>query len=145
VLKAPGRSARDRVAQWLALKANQPSLKNKEIAEMLGISPITLQQYIGQGRKAGWLQFDDPLDKVEHLIIPKTVDNLMEFLNQKDKTVTLETAKGTIFKQYQASKGIQEGGQQVLALKIEMPTASSQVPKIAVGQIVGQPKVLIDG
>lgn len=141
-LVAPDHSARGRVAEWIAIRAEEPHLKPREIAERMGIKPQTLTGIISDARKAGWLQFDDPLEKIEHLIVPKVVDNLLEFLEAKDKTVTLETAKGTIFKQYQNSKGISENPTNVLALKIEMPANPNDVPKLAVGQIVGQPKAL---
>lgn len=137
------RRARDRVAQWIAIRAQEPHLLQREIADKMGINPKTLTSLLYNATKAGWLQFDDPLEKIEFQVIPKTVDNLIEFLNQKDKTVTLETAKGTIFKSYQASKGISDAPSNVLALKIEMGDPTTPVKEIT-GQIVGKARSITD-
>lgn len=138
-LVGQSRKARDRVAEWIAIRASEPHLRQKDIAERMGIKAHTLNNLIQNAQKKGWLVFDNPLDKIEYQIVPKVVDNLIEFLDQKDKTVTLETAKGTIFRQYQASKGIQDVQNNVLALKIEMADSTAPV-KIVTGQIVGQPR-----
>ena len=49
--------------------------------------------------------------------------------------MTIETAKGTIFKQYQDSKGISDAPQTILALKIETIGVDDQ--KIIEGHVVG--------
>ncbi len=138
-LAVQGNSRRDRIGQWIALKTEDPHLTNQEIAEKMGITRGSLNSMIWAARKDGLLKFEDPLQKIEYQIIPKVVDNLMEFLDAKDKTVTLETAKGTIFKQYQQTKGVSDNPTNVLALKIEMPDAA-QGMKVVTGQIVGQPR-----
>lgn len=143
VITVRGNSLRDRIAQWVEIRTAEPHLRQREIAEKMGIAPTTLTRCIADARKAGFLQFEDPLDKIEYQIVPKVLDNLMEFLDQKDKTVTLETAKGTIFKQYQGAKGVSDAPTNVLALKIEMPDGT-QGAKILTGQIVGQPRVLTE-
>ena len=104
----------------------------------MGLEANSLYRVIKQGRESGLLSFDDPLERIEHEIIPKVVDNLNYFLDAKDKTVTIEAAKGTIFRQFQDSKGISDGNQTVLALKIEQ--ADGQEIKIMTGHIVGTPK-----
>jgi len=79
------------------------------------------------------------MDQVEHLLIPKVINNLNHFLDAKDRTVTIETAKGTLFKVFQESKGISEASQTVLALKIEQPEGmQTQVA----GKIVGKPRIV---
>lgn len=137
------RKARDRVATWIAIRAQEPHLLQREIADRMGINPKTLTALLYNATKAGWLQFDDPLEKIEYQIVPKVVDNLIEFLDQKDKTVTLETAKGTIFKSYQASKGISDAPSNVLALKIEMVDPTTPTKSIT-GQIIGKARALSD-
>lgn len=139
-LVAQGKSPRDRVGQWLLLRQSDPSLTNKDIAAKLGILPASLSSIISQAVRDGWLSFDDPLSRLEHEIIPKVVDNLSLFLDQKDKQVTLETAKGTLFKQYQDSKGISDAPTTVLALKIEAVPSGQASPSS--GRIIGNPRVI---
>ncbi len=111
-----------------------------EIARRLGISRFSLANHIDRAVKEGWLKFDQPLERLEHELMPKVVDNLNYFLDKKDKTVTLETAKGTLYKDYQASKGINDSPTTVLALKIE--TVEPENVKIIEGHIVGTAREL---
>lgn len=138
------KSARARIAQLLALRAMYPDITNTEIAARMGIKATSLNTLIWRSTKEGLIQFDDPMDKLEYEIIPKVVDNLKAYLDSADDgarlKTTLETAKGTIFRQYQEVKGVNQNPQTVLALKIEMPDGDSI--KLAAGQIVGKPKVL---
>lgn len=90
------------------------------------------------------MRFEDPLSKLEHEVIPKVVANLSKFLDEGDKTVTIETAKGTIFRQYADSKGISEQPVTVLALKIEQPDEMNGGMKVVAGHVVGKPRVIID-
>ena len=137
------RSARSRVYSWIQMRATEPGIKTAEMARRLGITPGTLNSVIYKARKEGWLVFDDPMSKLEHDIIPQTVDNLKKFVDAGDKTVTIEVAKGTIFKQFQEAKGISDAPVTVLALKIEAPEAGGEV-KVMTGQIVGRPRSLED-
>jgi len=138
-----GNSLRDHISHWAAIRLAEPGTHTKDIARRLGLSPYTLYGYISQAHKQGWLQFDDPISRIDHEIIPKVLDNLSEFLDQKDKTITIETAKGTIFRQYQEEKGAGDAPQTVLALQIE--TAEPSQVKIITGHIVGKPKALLEG
>lgn len=131
------------IAEWLKLRALEPDITIKAASAKLGIHRSTLHAIINRGTKAGWLRFDDPLSRIEHQIIPKVLDNLNHFLDARDKTVTIETAKGTVFKTFQESKGITEGNNTVLALKIELPPGVSET-KVAMGSISGKPKIIID-
>lgn len=134
------RSFRARVTQWLAIRALQPDITHAEIAAKIGISPETLRHHITKAGKQGLLSNLDPIEQLKYQIIPKVVDNLNEFIDQKDKQVTLETAKHTIFKAYQASEGIQDQNNMVLALKIE--AADPTQPKNITGEIIGTARSL---
>lgn len=90
---------------------------------------------VNRAVREGWLVLEDPLDILEHEIIPKVAKNLSMFLDQGDKQVTIETAKGTLFKAYQESKGISQNPTTVLALKIE--PAAPDAPQAIIGQIIG--------
>ena len=131
------------IADWLHLRALEPDITLKEASVKLGMHRTTLSAVINNGVKEGWLRFDDPLSRIEHQIVPKVLDNLNHFLDARDKTVTIETAKGTVFKTYQESKGISQTSNTVLALKIEMPEGMGET-KIVTGSVVGKPKVIID-
>jgi hypothetical protein len=131
-----GRSPKDRVGQWVLMRQQEPGITNVEIAKRLGITVVHLNSVIGDAVKAGWLKFDDPFSRLEHEIIPKVMDNLSLFLDQKDKTVTLETAKGTVFKTYAEAKGVTEAPQNVIAIRIE--AADPAAMRVITGQIVGE-------
>lgn len=131
--------AREKIAQWVALRAVDPDVTQEAAAKQIGISRRWLQMLIQRAATEGWLRFDDSLSRLEYVVVPKVVDNLEKFLNEGDKTTTIETAKGTIFKQYQEMKGVSDAPKTVLALRIE--PASGEV-KIVTGQIVGTPRQL---
>lgn len=140
---APGRntSIKDRVLQYAAIRAAEPKLTNAEIAERLGIAPRTLANTLTRAVREKWLTFSDPISRVEHEIIPKTVENLIDFLDAKDRTVTIEVAKGTLFKAWQDSKGIHDGQQQtVLALRIDTVLPEG-APSQSSSLMVGKPKL----
>ena len=137
-----GLVARGHIAQYLYFRAVEPDITTKEVAERLGISTRVLNRHLLKARKEGWLQFEDPLERIEFEIVPKVIDNLSHFLDQQDKQVTIETAKGTIFKQYQESKGLVENNVTVLALKIEKPMDGE--PKVVAGTVVGRGRVIED-
>lgn len=139
--KANDRTPRARVAMWLAMRSMDPSLSFKDAGDRMGVSGKHLRNLVYEARKAGWLTFTDPMDQIEFAIIPKVIDNLNHFLDARDKTVTIETAKGTIFPQFKESKGISEAPHTVLALKIEAPVTGTDTP-VLTGHIVGRPRQL---
>ncbi len=141
--KRPRATPKDRVAQWLAIRVENPEITQAEAAEKIGIARGVLNKHINTGVREGWLQFDSPMDRLEHHIIHKVIRNLEKFLDKGDKTVTIEAAKGTIFNSYRESKGQMGSATTVLALKIE--TTHPEYVKITTGTILGKPKDFIDG
>lgn len=138
-----GKDPRSRIAQWIELRSLNPGITNIEAAERMGIATSTLNSLISRARRAGWLQFEDPMSKLEYEIIPKTIENLGHFLDKKDKYVTVETAKGTVFPQFKEKHGLNEQPTTVLALKIETAPRSDgeQVDATVItGKIVGAPR-----
>ena len=133
------RSPRARVSEWLAYRAKFPGIMNIEVAQKMGISAHTLNCAITIGGKEGWLVFDDPHERLKHKIVPKIVDNIEYYIDQKDKTMTIEAARGTgLFQSYQAAKAEGEPVQTMLALKIEH--ADGGETKVITGHIVGRPR-----
>lgn len=122
------------------MRALNPGITLKDAAAEMGIDPHTLRQDIKIGDKLGWLKFEDMMLRLEHGIIPKVIDNLDYFIDQRDRLVTLEVAKGILYKSYLESKGITEAPQTVLALKIEMPEVGHE--RIVTGHIIGTPKLV---
>lgn len=139
--KAAPKGLRQRVAQYLHYSIAFPNASKSSIAEKMGLSPKRLYEIILEGRREGLIEFSDPLDRIDYELVPKILDNLNHFLDLRDKTVTIEAAKGTIFKAYQESKGISDSNQTVLALKIELPDGNDV--KLVAGRIVGVPKQLV--
>lgn len=145
-LVAPlGRSNRDRVTQWMAMRTAEPSITNAECARRMGLQPNSLSSILSKAVKEGWLKFEDPLERIEHEIIPMTLDNISEMLAQKNEKITIETAKATVYPQFRESKGISHTPQTVLAIKIEQAPANPDGQVIVVtDQIVGKPLTFAD-
>lgn len=133
-----GTTPRDRVAQWVALRQQEPGIKTSEIARRLGIVPHTLYATLTRAQKEGWLRFDDPLSRIEYEIIPKVLNNMSKFLDQEDKAVTIEAWKSTAAKHYLEAKGVTEAPQTFVAIKIEAADPDSL--KVITGTIVGRPR-----
>jgi transposase len=132
------RSTRARVLQVIALK--QKGLNLQQCAEKLGISYSYVRTLMWKAGKDGWLKFTDPMERFEHELMPKVVDNIEYWLDQKDKKMTIEAAKGGgIFRSHQTIKVEGQAPSQVLALKIEMPEGG--VAPTA-GKIIGTPRRL---
>lgn len=136
-----GNSARDRVAQWIYMRAKEPGISNAEVARRLGIAPGTLNTILMRARRAGWLVIEDPMDLIEFDLVPKIINNLNHFLDKGDRTVTIEAAKGVLFPSYRESKGITENKIAVLGIQIQMPTEEMLADgPIRRGTIAGVPK-----
>lgn len=131
------KSIQGRVSEWAAYRAQ--GISNQEIAEKLGISTHTLRSYIHRAFKDGWLRIDNPSERLEFVLAPKIVDNLEYFLDAKDRTVTIEGAKGIgLFKSHQAVRVESDSPQSILALNIEVSGESRR----GGGNIVGVPRVI---
>lgn len=140
IIANPRPTERSRIATWLAMRAAEPNLAVNEASRRMGLNPNTLSGMISKAVRDGWLKFDDPMDRIEHQIIPKTLDNLESLLDKHDRTTTIEVAKGTIFRTYAASKGVSDAPQTVLALKIE--TQGHDQVKVLEGHVVGKAREL---
>lgn len=122
------------------MRAQEPDISIAECSRRMGLASKTLSGMISMAVKEGWLRFEDPLERLEHELIPKTIDNLASFLEEGDKQVTIELAKGTLFKQYQNAKGISDAPTTVLALKIE--TLDTNQVRAVSGHVVGKARVI---
>lgn len=142
VIVIEGIGWKDRVAQWAAMKMQDPDLTNREIADKLGIKVHTLNTHITRAYREKLIRLDDPLQRIEHEIKPKIIDNIADFIDSKDRKMTIEAAKGLgIFKHYQSVETDGTASQTVLALKIEMAPILGDA-KTVTGYIVGKPKEL---
>lgn len=134
------------VASWLKMKMADPQMSDKDIAAKLGISPSTLHNTLYKAKREGWIRFEDPLSEVRYGHLPLIAENLELFLKTRDKQVTIEAAKATLWKDYGGvapNSGGTAGTPMVFALKIELPAgldtarAASNVKGIIVGNPVG--------
>lgn len=135
-----GNSAKHRVAQWIHMRMLEPGISTAEVARRLGVSPSSLNSQISKGRREGWLRIEDPMLKIEHELIPKIVKNLNVFLDQGDRTVTVEAAKGVLFPSYRDAKGIVENKVAILGLNIQLPETKDLPTDQRRGNIFGAPK-----
>ena len=127
---------RDRVGQYVALRAQYPTATHTEIAEKIGISRNHLSTLVNRAVREGWLVFSGPADRLEHEIVPQAMDNVAHFIKKQDKAMTIEVMKGAgIFKTHQAIRTETTQPQTVLALKIDMTPATEL--QVVQGNIVG--------
>lgn len=134
---------RHRVKMWLQWKAIEPKLTHAEAAARLDIAPQTLTNLLHRASKAGWLQFDNPMDELEYKQLPKVNEVINYHLDQGDKDVAVKMAQATIWKQYAASKGANDSPQTVIAFKIEMPPGAVDAASVPIkGVIVGSPRTI---
>jgi transposase len=132
-------SARSRILQYITYRAE--GLDGKAIAERMGMKYATLRTMVYKASKEGWLKFTDPTERFQNQIVPKVVDNIEHWIDKKDKTMTIEAAKGSgIFKNYQAIKVEGQAPMTVLALKIEPAPGGNA--KVLTGHVVGVPKAI---
>lgn len=122
----PNSKIRKTAVKILALRLR--GMPDAEIATALGLaSPSVVRGYIHRAYKNGWLtdDLDNPKDELEYAIGHKLVRNIHQALDsgdpeRKDK-MTLEVAKGTLFKQFDQQAATSAPALNVLAIKIEMP------------------------
>ena len=127
----PSNSMRSRVAQW-ALGRIQGKT-TKEIAEEMDLSPATLNTYAYKARKEGWLKLSEAVDvRLEQEVVPKALENVIEFLEEKDKEVTLAAAKAVVFPR--AEKDFSQPTT-IIGIKIALPD-----DEISVEGVIGNPK-----
>jgi hypothetical protein len=132
--------------QAVAMRIN--GLSDEAIAEAFKVTKRTVQGYIYEAGREGLLDphLHDPKDRVEYKIVNKALDQIEEALDSTAvslttgvplrTTVALKVAEGTIFKQFEPQQA-QQGPQQVVAIKIEMPAGAPQV--VREGTIGGTP------
>jgi hypothetical protein len=125
----------------IAMRAQGASMKT--ISETLGYSEDCLRQYLSYANKKGWINrgsFLSTEDQLEHILKDKVIRNIDEFLDERDKDVTIEAAKGTgLFKTHQVVKGenVTNIGM-ALRVQVEMPPQTSgSVVTIRPGSIGG--------
>jgi len=133
----PDHSKRATVLRIIELRGS--GFTTAEVSEALGIKPATISEYMRKAVREGWIILDDPRERFEHKIVPKVVDNIEHFIDLKDRTMTIEAAKGSgIFQSHQAVKVDGTAPQAVLALNIN-PIAGNE-PTVIRGRVVGRPK-----
>ncbi len=131
-------------AAYFGLRAQ--GMKLAEISETLGIPKQTIQTYVKRSISAGWFTYKESMDvedQIEYSIPDKVVRNVNEFLDARDKDMTVEAAKGLgIFKQHQAVKvdGAVNVGM-ALSVRVEMPPLKDGQSPIAIlpGSVGGTP------
>ena len=117
---APTHSLRNTIAQWRLHRIRNPKWTTARIAEEMGMAKGSLYHSISKARKKGILVLKELDDQIEHVLIPKTVENIGHYLEQGDKEMTIQAAKGFgIFKS--GSAATSDGTATVIGIKIELP------------------------
>lgn len=121
----------------VALRAN--GYTTEQIAAELHIKPSSVKQYLYRAGRAGLLVskhgslLADPKDNVEFELSHKVIRNLNEMMDSKNKKVrnevTLEMARGHLFKKFDQAKEQTLPAMNVLSVKIEMPSSGEVVPR----------------
>lgn len=137
-----GRKRDERVAMAAALRA--AGAKVAAIADLLGVKPDTVREYLANAREWGGL--DDVLRDIEARAIPAAVENLLQGLEDGDKEYTLEVLKGRgIFRTFGNTKteGSAAGTNMTVNVQfVQAPAVVETNPLAPVvgstGEIVGQ-------
>lgn len=131
------------IADYIAATAANPDASQRQLAEKIGVGTRTLDKAIKSAVREGWLKFEDPLETLQHDIIPHATRNLQYLMKKKDKFATLETMKHTVFKDYQNQNAPLQDNQTVLAIKIEGVQPQHEV-KVVAGQVIGKGRQIED-
>lgn len=126
----------------LAMKAQGKT--NSEIADACGITKNTLKTYMYRAHVRGWLtvaSLEDPDDALEIVLKTKTVRNVDEFLDARNREVTIEAAKGLgLFKTHQIVKNDNVAPIAfALSVNVEMPPPGIAPQTARIGSVGGQP------
>lgn len=125
---APDSKIRTSAMQIIAMRIS--GMGDEEIAAALNLSQRSLSSYLYKAGKNGWLNIDNPKDRLEYQVLHKVVRNIDDMLDSPDpevkQQVTMETAKGTIFKSF-GEQMQQLAPSTLVAIKIEMPPGPPQV------------------
>lgn len=130
--RPPTSKLRDTVERILMMRA--AGWEDSVIAEKLGIGVPSIRTYIYMAGKNGWLDFDNAKDHLENLTAHKVLRNLDGVLDgtleltPTQRDVTLEVAKGTLFKKFDMAPVVAPGNTNVLAIKVEFPAGTINVP-----------------
>ncbi len=109
----------------IALKAQ--GLKHKEIGEILGITEGNIKSYLFRANARGQLNmshFADPDDQMDIVIRSQMTRNVNEFLESRDKTVTLKAME--LFNPTPRGDQPIQTNQMVLQVKVELPRSMQQ-------------------
>jgi len=145
-LKPPKDSRVYKVAMaYLALKAQ--GLKLQAISDTINVPKDTIQTYMKRAHAKGWLNPTklDVEDQIELTIPERVVRNVNEFLDSRDKDVTIEAAKGVgIFKNHAAVKvDGQVGVGFALRVQVDLPQGIAALSPIQIrpGSVGGTPAI----
>lgn len=122
------------IAAIMAMRTE--GMKDKEIAERLGVSVTTIRNAMGRARRDYGL--DDVGDRIKNRGIPTAIDNVIDRMDDGDYAASKWLLEKTIFKKEQ--KGDKGSGGNTLTVKIELPEIPEGAPTVAVGAIVGRPQ-----
>ncbi len=122
----------DSKVRFVALQAiamRIAGMEDEDIAKAMGISAKSISPYIYRAGKNGWLDIDNPKQRMEYQLMHKVVNNIETMLDSPDlemrERVTMETAKGTLFKAF-GEQQVAAPAQTMVAIKIEMPAGPVQ-------------------
>ena len=131
ITATPTRSLRNTIAKWKLMRIQQPNWSTARIATELGMSKASLYRSIGQARKKGILKIEDVEDQIEHVLKPKVMENIEHYLNEKDKEMTIQAAKGIGI--FTPKQGSADQPTTVIGIKIEMPPGADNVSENIAG------------
>lgn len=135
---------RERAMKIIAFRLG--GMSDDEIAKYLGIGRRSIGPYIYRAGKNGWLDYNSPREAIENGLAHKVLRNLNAMLDNGDdaatqREVTLEVAKGTIFKAFDQDRGAQvEQAAPVVALQVVITKPEqAALPPIREGTLGGVP------
>lgn len=123
---------RTKALQIIAMRI--AGMEDVDIAKALDMSPKSISPYVYRAARNGWLDIDNPKERLQYQVMHKVVRNLESALDSqavlqtgmKESTaVALKVAEGTVFKQFNETPA-GPAQQAIVAIKIEMPQGAPQ-------------------
>lgn len=160
----PPKDSKVRKVAFAYRNARAAGLGVREIADAMGLKPMTVQSYVKIAARNGWFDSDafaDPSERLEEIISHKVVDVIEQVVTEKEEIVNEETGERTettrpsnravamadkvahgigLLKTHQVTKS--EGQTTVgVALKVDvvMPPTGGPTPMVRPGSAGGTP------
>lgn len=117
---------------------------NEEIAKALGIEARSIKGMMWKAGRNGWLDFDEPRNRLEYQILPKALQNLDDAMRSEAilntgmserNAISLKIVEGTLYPQF-ATQAAPAANATLVGVRVEI-VGGSEKPLVREGTIMG--------